>query len=390
MRFSPLYMIVILLSLSLAAKAQESGADLFDELSSLRLKLERLEDAKRAVIFQRDQMAGKLEKLARRIEDRKAKKQGEGILPDFTLQEMLRSSRELSQTLTLLNRELDALEDTRADRLGQLELLYGKLVNKTAGDIKIAGADTRAGLLKTLERLRKERKGVQEQLADVADRPERRNPPLDSRKMLASEDPEELHERVDAVSDEQDRLRRRLAYLDERITGVKEQIRLDREMRDFVRDQALFGEESRILKVSKTSTPDGSNPDYSMGSENDATKQEGMPPGLDGEGDIVTDDYGDPMMGGECSGGMCGTPHGGTPQETGGSDRNSGADGVIETVEGHVPMGVDADDSNLDNLNPVTQLKLLRASRCKVIEQIKKLQILHDRIQEKVDVLRDE
>ncbi|HUU03982.1 MAG TPA: hypothetical protein VM425_21275 [Myxococcota bacterium] len=350
------------------SRAGDPGADLYDRLSAERLSVERLDDARRAVIAGRDKLAAGLEKLARGIEKRKAARGNRDLLPDLTLQDMLRRSQESAKKLTMLNRELDALNAVRGKQLIKLAGLYDELAGKTSRAVRLAAGDKKASLVKALMRLRRERQAIgRELLAGVE-----RAAPLETDDLLASDDPDELAERADAVRDEQDRLRRKLSYLDERIADAGAQVRLDLQMRDFVADHELFGEESRVLKVTRTTAPETGQNTFS-GSD---TKH-GEPSTRDD-----TDIGYDPAPG-ECADGMCGTP-----------DESLGGGGVagalIQTEQGSLPMGMDSDAARLEGLSPPQLLKALRDNRSLVVTQIKKLQILQDRIQEKAEILEGE
>ncbi len=350
------------------SRAGDPGADLYDRLSAERLSVERLDDARRAVIAGRDKLAAGLEKLARGIEKRKAARGNRDLLPDLTLQDMLRRSQESAKKLTMLNRELDALNAVRGKQLIKLAGLYDELAGKTSRAVRLAAGDKKAGLVKALMRLRRERQAIgRELLAGVE-----RAAPLKTGDLLASDDPDELAERADAVRDEQDRLRRKLSYLDERIADAGAQVRLDLQMRDFVADHELFTEESRVLKVTRTTiTETGPSAFSGNGKHGEPTNRDDTETGYD------------TAVPGECADGMCGTP-----------DESLGGGGVagasIQTEQGSLPMGMDSDAARLDGLSPPQLLKALRDNRSLVVTQIKKLQILQDRIQEKAESLQGE
>ncbi|MBW1873443.1 MAG: hypothetical protein JRJ19_15345, partial [Deltaproteobacteria bacterium] len=307
MRILNIFIAGLTLLIGAFAQAQEPKAELYDQISSLRLEIERLADAGREVIAQKEKMGAALESLARKIDQRKADRSQESILPDFALQNMLRQSQELSETLTLMNRELNALGDARRDRFEKLDLLYGQLVEKIAKEMRAAKDKQKTALVKNLTKLRNDRESIHKELFT----PARQADPMETDDLLASDDPEELKERMDAVRDEQDRLRKRLAQLDKQITDTDSEMRLDREMRDFVEDHALFGEESRTMTVTKTTsyTPPGDRTqDFTAGENEKNGAADPSSDGLLGEPDDADMNYDATMPGGECSGGMCGTP----------------------------------------------------------------------------------
>lgn len=361
-------------------RAEEPGRQpLFDRASAIRLEVERLDDARKALAARRDALAGRLDALAVRIRERKQARTAGGLLPDFTLQDLLRSSQELSGELTLLNKELEALEQLRRDRLERLYGIYGRLIGETTTEARNRKGARRAALLDVLGRLRTERRRVERALAVDRTPP----PPMDTDHMLASDDPEELTEQADAVRDEQDRLRRRLASLGSRIQEAEAECRLEREMNDFQEDQELFAEDSRFIRATRTTSysteKSGGSGDHDASNDEPATH------------DGLADDYegGDPDVGsavpaGECAGGFCGTPG-----ESGGAGAEREMVTITATEAGRLPVGVDA-DAALERLGPADRLRVLGRQRRRLVTQIKKLQILHDQLLEKIDHLRDE
>ena len=373
------------------APAQDNTeAALVDQVSSIRLEIERLDDARKEVVLQRNHLAGQLSKLARQIKQRKAGRKEGGILPDLPLQEMLRRSRELSDTLTLITREMEALNQVRKDRLQKLSLLYDRLVERTARSIRQSSGARKAELLKSLAEFRTQRDRVRRELMPHS----KARPPIQTGDMLASDDPDELRERADAVRDEQDRLRRRLNRVERRIAQVQADHRLEREMQDFQEDQALFGEEGRILGVTRSTTTTTTLPAGTYADKTDSgTRTEGEqgPPDMP-TADMDDDDHADPAedgaisgggsWGNECYGGQCGTP---------GMDESGTVEvEVTSTQEGRVPMGVEGDEGEAASMSPAKRVKWLKKRRAEIIEQIKKLQILHDRIQEKAEKIEEE
>jgi hypothetical protein len=388
---SSLVALTLILAGPTAPAQDNSEAALVDQVSSIRLEIERLDDARKEVVRQRTQLAGRLSKLASQIKQRKAGRKEGGILPDLPLQEMLRRSRELSDTLTLITREMEALNQARKDRLQKLGLIYDRLVDRTARSIRKASGARKAELLKSLAEFRSQRDRIRRELMP---HPKAR-PPIQTEELLASNDPDELRERADAVRDEQDRLRRRLKWVERRIAQVQADRRLEREMQDFQEDQALFGEEGRILGMTRTKTTTVDVPTRVQDEKSDGYGDQGnaAPPG-------------EPTNSGECFGGECGTPglegddgawHGDpdTDASLGGGVEQPATPSSIEvevtsTQIGQVPMGVDAGEGDAVPMSPAKRIKWLKQRRAKIVERIKKLQILHDRIQEKAEQIEEE
>ncbi len=329
-----------------------------DEISTLRLDLERLDDGRRQVRAQRDDLARRLESLARAIETRKAAGAGGGLLPDFRLQADLRTSQELAEAISLLNRELDQLDGAYRARLARLGALYDEAVEGTVGALRSAGGAARGDLARVLARLRAERDDVQRRLSP-GHAPRDPGAPEPGADLLASDDPEELAERADAVRDEQDKLRQKLALLDGRIASLDRELRLDREMRDFLTDQDLFGEQSRVLRVPRAS--EAAKDDGAQGGRTDS------PPGAVGEGnvDMAYDGAADPQ-----------------PAEPN--------DPTQPPPDGRLPVGVPDTASSAPGADRPLGLQGLRQERSALVERLKRLQVLHDRLRDKAEELAQE
>ncbi len=244
MRF---WMILALLSLLvLPGRVMAQQGIVVDRISSLRLNIERIEDAESAVRLHRDKVAKEHEALAVQIKEIK-ESMGDSVLPNFPLEAKLRKSHDLANTLTLLNRELDALERARKSKLEKLEKVYDELVEQTAKIVRTASEGKKQQLVRFLARARSERQAVRAQLSSLDDSSFRTSHGLNEKDLLASDDPDELSERADAVRDEQDKLRKELAFVDKRIKELADEARLDREMREFVGDHDIFNEDSRVV-----------------------------------------------------------------------------------------------------------------------------------------------
>lgn len=363
MKTANLIATLLLLAMSPPTAAQvQREAALFDQTSALRLEIERLDDTTSTVAKQRDQLAGRLNSLATKIKKRKADLPEDSLLPNFGLQGMLQESQQMSESLTLLNKELEALRNIRTQRLQRLGLLYGQLVDQTAQRVRSTSGSQQKELVKVLARVRHQRDLVRREL-DPGSAP---RPPMEIQNLLATEDPEELSERADAIHDEQDRLRRRLASLDKNISEIRADRRLERDMRDFVEDHTLFSEESRILQVSKSNSAVGGSADHSQEGRQDYD-----------DGSLLDANEAEP---GE---GALGWGFPGAGESSG--DMDGAMD--IESRAGQVPVNVDASNSDLGQMNPEKKIQALKLRRRQVVERIKKLQILHDRLREKAESL---
>jgi hypothetical protein len=348
MRFAA-FILALLVLIPAGARAEDPQEKLLDEVSSLRLTVERQDDLARDLERERTKLSGQLDELASQIRARKAARPQNDLLPDLTLQALLQKSQELSEAFALVHRELEALEKTRAQRLVRLGTLYDQLIGRTAEALRKAGPTARTAAAQELTRFRAERGRLRAELAAKSPR----HSPLETGDMLASNDPDELREQADAVSDEQTRLRRRVASLDRHLAELDLDLRLDRELRDFVEDRSLFGEESRTVRLTRPAAADVSG---------------GKDSNSDGS-------YSDPGTG-ECSGGACGTPN------------ESGGGGL--TKEGQASLGLEDSAGFAENLSPAQQLTAFRAERERLVEQLKRLQILHDRLEEKAEQLSNQ
>lgn len=339
------------------------GADWVDRIGAARLGIERIDDARATVRAQRDAMAREHEKLAAEIRRRKAERDGAGLIPDFRLQQLLRRSQELAETLTLLNRELGALRQARRERLEKLVQLYDRWVEQTAGRLQRAGGERRADLLAVLVKARQERRNIQRALL-----PERRPPrELDAQSLLASDDPEELSERVDALRDEQDRLRRELARLEERRQRFARESRLDREMRDFIAEQEMFDESSRLLLVPRTAAGGEQTPDRVE--DGDGADPSGPTGEFGGDGPSVGYDGDDA----------------GAPNEPAGEPPTAGPSAPASE---RLPGGLGSEDAErLDSAASGTGLETIAERRRQIVDRLKRVQRLQDRLLEKIDSL---
>ena len=341
----------VFLLLPFELHAQE--ADLVDRISSLRLNIERIEDAANAVQRHRDSVSRQHEALASQIKDIK-ENMDNSVLPNFSLESKLRKSQELSKTLTLLNRELQALKKAKRQRLQQLDTAYTHLVDYIAKSAKTAPSDQRGQLIKLLAKARKERAAIRAQLSSDTG-PVEPEKDLDEKELLASDDPEELSERADAIRDEQDKLRKELALLDKRLRQLADEARLDREMKDFVGDQDIFNENSRVLVVPNPRNQKDSSPENNEG----GLDYSGNSIGNDRDGDVTSSQPSDDSIAGD---GWRGIPDAGNDSQC------------------LVPNRTQANET-------AVQLKKRKEW---IIKRLKKLQLIHDRILEHMDLIEKE
>jgi len=356
---------------SIEVQAQEALSYRDRKLSTLRTKIEKSQ--KRARILQRKQLSlsKKLTDLANEIQVKKSQYSADSLIPDLGLQALLQQAQVYSEQLTSINRELELSKKARnADRF-ELGRYYQQLVDQTVKQIQQAKSKKPKELLLLLSRLQRERKGLTEQRLTLSPANSHK---LDQKKLLDSEDPEELEERADAVSDQQDKLRRQLVAVDKRLASLKSKTRLSRELRDFMNDQFLFGEESRTLKLSRSST-----------TLSETNKEDPVP-------SEYTDDLPDTafILGngtdtdGPPEGGGWRTDEDGYEPSPGGTNPGGG---ISDVKQGRVPVGVEGSDADLSGMTARRQTKILKQRRFETIQQITKLQLLHDLILEKAELM---
>jgi hypothetical protein len=220
--------------------------------------------------------------------------------------------------------------------------LYDELVEQAAAAAHAADRTRQAEQLKVLGKARAEREALRAELPLSPVKPLL----ISSWDLLASDDPNELRERADVVRDEHDRYRKQLAALDQRIADLEAEVRLNRELRDFVGEQALFGEESRTLRLSQVG---------------EAATKSGGSKEPNGSSDAA------------------GSYNGGSAGQSNEQSSNSAG------VSARAPIGIGEGEINLNNGSIADQIKTLKQRRTQVQQEIKNLQVLYDRISEKAE-----
>ena len=211
-----------------------------DELrSSARDARVRVEDLR----SRQSALKGQLDELAPRIE---TLKQQRGLVPGGNLTDQLRRSQELSGQLTEVARSLAAAEADAERRDSELmDSLSAELQRlQTAWD-ETASRERREQLAVQLQAVRAEREKLR------ASAPLRAVPSLQPTRI--AQDPDDLLRQVDALRDAEDKAKRQLLAVDARIGELREEQALDRRMRDFVGEQALFDDQDRRFRLSQGS-----------------------------------------------------------------------------------------------------------------------------------------
>lgn len=190
------------------------------------------------------QSQAELNKLAARIEELKAQAKGK-LLPGSELDSALKRSQELSASLTetasALSAQQNALEAANLALLAELSNELNRL--RTDFD-RQTDRNVRKNLIAKMRSLRSERDQVRAAL------PAAKLPALDT--VRPSDDPEDLLEQADLLKDNEDKVRRQLQSLEKRIAEAKQERDLDNRVRQFLGDEALFDENDRRLRVTRT------------------------------------------------------------------------------------------------------------------------------------------
>jgi len=215
-----------------------------DELrSSARDARQRVDDLR----SRQSALKGQLDELAPRIESLKEQR---GLVPGSELKNQLRRSQELSGQLTEVARSLAAAEVDAERRDSELvDSLSAELQRlQTAWD-ETASRERREHLAVQLQAVRAEREKLRAAL------PLRAVPSLQPTRI--AQEPEELLRQVDALRDAEDKAKRQLSAVDARIGELREEEALDRRMRDFIGEQALFDDQDRRFRLSQGSNERG-------------------------------------------------------------------------------------------------------------------------------------
>jgi chromosome segregation ATPase len=217
-----------------SALARPGLAELRSSARDARQQVADLRDRQSALKRQLDELAPRIESL----------KEQRGLVPGSELTNRLRRSQELSGELTEVARSLAAAE-AEAERRDSdlLDSLSAELQRlQTAWD-ETARRDRRELFAVQLQALRAEREKLR------AAMPLRAVPSLQPTR--TAQEPEELLRQVDALRDAEDKAKQRLNTVDARIGELREEQALERRMRDFIGQQALFDDHDRRYRLSR-------------------------------------------------------------------------------------------------------------------------------------------
>ena len=204
------------------------------------------------------QKRNELSVLSSRIETLKGQSKGR-LLPGGELDSALKSSQELSSSLTDLAQQLSTREsELEAANLALLDGLSGELTRLRADFDRQSDRAKRKALIDQMRKLRVERDALRATL------PASKLPTLDTVK--PSDDPEELLEQADLLRDNEEKLAKELRALEARIAERREEVELDRRVQRFLGEESMFDDQDRRLRVQRTTTSQTDSPPLSTGS----------------------------------------------------------------------------------------------------------------------------
>lgn len=205
------------------------------EAKSARAKLYETKSRQQALRSELNQVSG-------RIEAMKAK--GQTFLQNPELDAQLRRSQELAATLTELAQSMSGLEAKSQASASALLTVLNDELNRLRNELdRSTDRNARKAAISQIRALRAEREQLRGQLPATA------VPALND---SGSDDPEELLEQADALRDSEDKLRAQMKQLQARLQEAKEEQELDRSIDNFARDDAMFDDSDRRLRLTKS------------------------------------------------------------------------------------------------------------------------------------------
>lgn len=213
-------------SLDALREAARSGRDVLN-----RVKAEQLN------------RRSELSVLSQKIERLKTSTKGR-LLRGSELDAALKKSQELSATLTELARVASARQaDSDKASLTLLDALTQELTRLRGELDRQTERPARRAILARLRQLRVEREAVRASL------PTARLPALEALK--PTDDPEELLEQADLLRDNQEKVAKELKGLDRRIAERRQEVELDRRLKNFLDEESMFDDQDRRLRVER-------------------------------------------------------------------------------------------------------------------------------------------
>jgi hypothetical protein len=253
------------------------------QLDGLRASAKSARDQVTSVRSEQFQKRGQLNQLSARIETLKADAKGK-LLPGSELDAALKQSQELSGMLTGLAQTMSSREsELESANLALLAALSDQLTRLRADFDRQTDRAARSAVLKQFKALRAEREQIRAAL------PAAKVPALEALKF--SDDPTELLEQADALRDDEDKVRRELKALENRIAEAKAEKDLDGRVRQFMGDESLFDDQDRRLRVRRDTTTSLDTKTQSAGGTQGSpppavpADRVGPPPGVQGAAD---------------------------------------------------------------------------------------------------------
>jgi len=223
------------------------AASAADRLELSRAQAAQARTALAEVKARQARLQGELDALGQRIQGLKAHASG-ALLRGGELDASLKRSQELSTTLTGLATQVERANADAERANASLATALSDELSRLRAEWDRGGQEERARLLSRMRALRAERESLRSAL------PNAQVPAVAPGQ--GNEDPEELLEQADALRDAEDKVKKRLAALEARITETREERELDRRMGEFSREGALFDEQDRRLRRERGSDGD--------------------------------------------------------------------------------------------------------------------------------------
>jgi hypothetical protein len=253
-----------------------------------------------------------LSKLSSRIEALKASQQG-ALLPGSELDAALKSSQELSASLTTLAQQLSARDgELESAQLALLDGLSQELSRLRAEFDRQTDRAARKATIERMKSVRQERESIRAAL------PATRLPAMDA--LRPSDDPETLLEQADLLRDREEKLQKELKAVEQRLAEKKEEAELDRRVQRFMGEESLFDDQDRRLRLQRV-TESG---------ETRAVPQAPAGSGESGGKTSLSDTSATPTAG-------AGTPSGTFGGTAGGGSNGTGSTGYTGGTQGAPP-----------------------------------------------------
>ncbi len=190
-----------------------------------------------------------LSKLSSRIEALKASQKG-ALLPGSELDAALKTSQELSSSLTGLAQQLSARDsELEAAQLALLDGLSQELARLRAEFDRQSDRAARKATIEQMKSVRQEREAIRAAL------PATKLPAMDA--LRPSDDPEVLLEQADLLRDREEKLEKELKAVEQRLAEKREEVELDRRVQRFMGEESLFDDQDRRLRLQRVTESSG-------------------------------------------------------------------------------------------------------------------------------------